>query len=212
MKRMVGAAIAIAVLFLSACAAVEPSVTGSVAVAKADAGKPVDGGIVYLLRGGFNVFSTGMDELAVKLRARGFNARAEGHAVWPQLAAEARQRYARSKAPIVIIGHSWGALAAILMAFELEKSGTPVALMILYDTTESAKIPRNVRHVVNFSSPSEKTLGATVTGAFGFSGKIDTVDVSSFGHFSLDNAPPLHEASIAEVMKVIRPDSRAAGQ
>jgi hypothetical protein len=41
---------------------------------------------IYLLRGLFNVFSLGMDELAVKLQEQGFPAVVDNHATWSALA------------------------------------------------------------------------------------------------------------------------------
>jgi pimeloyl-ACP methyl ester carboxylesterase len=211
MKRVAWAAIAVCVVFLSACGVV-PTIEASAASGNVASAKPVSGGIVILLRGGLNVFSTGMDELAVKMRAAGIDARSEPHADWPKLAAEARQRYIKTRKPFVLIGHSWGALAAILLASQLDKSNTPVDLMILYDTTESVKIPANVRHVINFNSSTAIGLGLTVTGLNGFHGRIDNIDVPEFGHLDMDNAAPLHQRSIAEVLKLIRPGARTAGR
>lgn len=170
--------------------------------------QPASRGVVYLLRGGFNIFSTGMDELAVKLRADGIDARSDGHARWKQIAAAAREEYDRTHAPIVLVGHSWGALGIMLMADELAKTNTPVALMIIYDTTDSLKVPPNVRRVVNYRSVSVIGLGLTVTPGFGFHGTINTVDEPKIGHMRLDNDPGLHQQSIAEILKVIRPARR----
>ena len=209
MKRVAWAAVAVSVLFLSACG-VMPTIEASAASGSVAATRPASGGTVILLRGGLNVFSTGMDELAVKLRAAGIDARSEPHADWPKLAVEARQRYLKTRKPLVLIGHSWGALAAILLASELDKTNTPVDLMILYDTTETVKIPANVRHVVNFNSSTTIGLGLTVTGLSGFHGRIDNIDVPEFGHLDMDNAAPLHKRSIAEVLKVIRPSAGTA--
>jgi pimeloyl-ACP methyl ester carboxylesterase len=211
MRRVARAAIAAAAVLLWACGIV-PTIQASAASGSVAAARPASGGVVILLRGGLNVFSTGMDELAVKLRAAGVDARSEPHADWPKLAVEARQRYVKTKRPFVLIGHSWGALAAILVASELNKSGTPVDLMILYDTTETVKIPPNVRHVINFNSKTTIGLGLTVTGLSGFHGRIDNIDVPEFGHLDMDNAAPLHKRSIAEVLKVIRPGARTVGR
>lgn len=211
MKRVMWAAIAAAVVFLSACG-VAPSISASAASAKAASTRAPSGGEVILLRGGLNVFSTGMDELAKKLRAAGIDARSEPHASWPALAAELKQRYAKNKKPIVLIGHSWGALAAILLAKQLGESNTPVRLMILYDTTESVKIPTNAVRVINFNSSTTIGLGLTVTGLAGFHGKIDNIDVREFDHLNMDNAAPLHARSIAEILKIIRPGARTVAR
>jgi pimeloyl-ACP methyl ester carboxylesterase len=208
MKRVLSAVAAgLFGVFVSGAALSATVPPGSMTVAA----RPASGGVVVLLRGGLNIFSTGMDELAKKLRAAGFDATSYGHADWERLAAEARDRYKKTKKPFVLIGHSWGALAAILLADELQKSNTPVDLMILYDTTETVKIPTNVRRVVNFNSSTTIGLGLTVTGRSGFQGRIDNIDVPEFGHLDMDNAAPLHTRSINEVRKVIKPGARVAG-
>ena len=48
---------------------------------------------VYLLRGLFNVFSIGMDEIRTKLKQRGINATIHTHLVWETLADEAVSDY-----------------------------------------------------------------------------------------------------------------------
>jgi pimeloyl-ACP methyl ester carboxylesterase len=214
MKRAYAAFAVTAVLMLGACSTA-PAITSSVVTAEATsakASKPVSGGVVVLLRGGLNIFSTGMDELAKKLRAAGVDARTEPHAKWKELAGEARDRYVKTRKPLVLVGHSWGALAAILLAGELEKTNTPVDLMILYDTTESVKIPSNVIHVVNFNSSTAIGLNLTVTGNLRFHGKIDDIDVPDFDHLNMDNAGPLHDRSIAEILKLIKPNARTASR
>ena len=201
MRRIWGAALAAAVvLFLSGEAVVSPDPALAAAAATT---KPSSSGVVYLLRGGLNIFSTGMDELAVKLRARGIEARSEGFSDWPKLAAEARARYAKTHLPIVIVGHSFGANGAIVMATDLNKSRTPIALIILYDTVSSVKVPANVRHVIDFMSTTGQGTGITVTGEYNFAGRINTINVLE-DHLSMDNASQLHKDSIAAILKVIR--------
>jgi hypothetical protein len=173
---------------------------------------PQSNGKVYLLRGGANIFSTGMDELAQKMRSKGIDATSYGHADWPKLAIEARERYAKDKSATIIIGHSFGANAAVVMASELEKSNTPVALIILYDPTDNLAVPGNVRRVVKFNSSTAIGLGLKTTGAVSFHGSIDNVDTPQFNHLDMDNAGPLQDRSIAEVLKIIRPKVRAAAQ
>jgi pimeloyl-ACP methyl ester carboxylesterase len=171
---------------------------------------PQANGKVYLLRGGANIFSTGMDDLARKLRSKGIDAASYGHADWPKLAIEARQRYAKDKSATVIIGHSFGANAAVVMASELEKSNTPVALIILYDPTDNLAVPGNVRRVVKFNSSTAIGLGLKTSGTVSFHGSIDNVDTPQFNHLDMDNAAPLQDRSIAEVLKIIRPKLRAS--
>lgn len=199
-----GAALALAgALAVAGCADL-PEITGQEKLADAaPSGRLAGAGEVYLLRGGFNIFSTGMDELAAKLRARGVDAKSYGHARWRELAADARQRYAANHAPIILVGHSWGVLGAVLMARELAKTSTPVALMVLYDSTDPVTIPANVKWVVNLRSKAAIGAHIAVTGGYGFTGVIDIEDRPEYGHLNLDNAPALHEETIADVLQIL---------
>jgi hypothetical protein len=203
--KALGVALALgAALALGGCADL-PEITGKEKLADAaPTGTLAGAGEVYLLRGGFNIFSTGMDELAAKLRARGVDAKSYGHAQWRELASDAQQRYAANHAPIILVGHSWGVLGAVLMARELAKTGTPVALMVLYDSTDPVTIPANVRHVINLRSKAAMGAHLTVTGGYGFHGVIDIEDRPEYGHLNMDNAPALHEETIAEVLQVLQ--------
>jgi hypothetical protein len=208
MRRVLRATFALTMVCLLAGCGLAPLV-GSTEVSAATT-VPASNGKVYLLRGGANIFSTGLDELAEKLRKRGVDAMSYGHAQWRTLAAEARDRYVKSKAPVVIIGHSFGANAAVLMAAELGKTNTPVALIILYDPTDNLSVSSNVRRVLKFNSSTAIGLGLQTQGTVSFTGTIDNVDVPQFNHLDMDNAAVLHDQSIAAVLKVIRPRLRAA--
>ncbi len=175
-----------------------PIVPPSARAALVRPGRPV----VYLLRGGLNIFSTGMDELTAKLRAEGVDANSVGHAQWQEIAVEARQNYVANKTPIILVGHSWGALAANLIALELRKTNTPVALMILYDPTDSVKIPPNVRHVINFISNTNYANGYRATALPGFSGTIENISEPAYNHINIDNAVPLQDLSVAAILKI----------
>ncbi len=207
--RAFGTALALAgVLALGGCADL-PEITGKEKLSDAaPAGPLAAAGEVYLLRGGFNIFSTGMDELAAKLRERGVDARSYGHAQWRELAADARQRYVANHAPIVLVGHSWGAMGVVLMARELAKTSTPVALMILYDSTDPVTVPANVKRVINLRSRAAMGVNITVTGGYGFGGVIDVEDRPQYGHLDLDNAPALHEETIADVLQIMQQPKR----
>jgi hypothetical protein len=83
---------------------------------------------VYLLRGLLNIFSLGMDTLADELNRRGVYATVDNHADWESLANSAAANYKAGKeGPIIIIGHSLGADAAMEMANYLGARGVPVA-------------------------------------------------------------------------------------
>jgi hypothetical protein len=212
MKRVLAAAVAVAAVVLSACTAV-PEGPGAAAVSLGGdvPDKPVSGGVVYLVRGGLNIFSTGMDEIAVKLRAKGIDAKSVPHADWEKVDIVLRERYAAEHLPVVLVGHSFGANAEIVMASELEKSNTPIQLMVLYDVTNSVKVPGNVKHVIYIASSTVKNTGITVTGEVNFTGDIEKIEVAE-GHLDMDNVPRIQDATIDAILKVITPTAVAASQ
>jgi len=192
-------AVGLLAALVSGCAFLPAIVRPPASLSPAPAGQ----GVVYLFRGGFNIFSTGMDELAGKLSAAGVDAVSLGHSQWHQVAAEIRADYAANKTPIVLVGHSWGALAANLVAIELSKTNTPVPLMILYDPTESVRIPPNVRHVINFISNENYANGFRATPLPGGNPKIENLPELAYSHISIDNADPLQDQSIAAILPVV---------
>src|SRR5215467_2288824 len=71
---------------------------------------------VYLLRGWFGVFSTGLDSLAEELRSKGLKAEAVGHLAWKSTVSEiVKDRAAGGSDPLVLVGHSQGANNVIEM-------------------------------------------------------------------------------------------------
>lgn len=159
------------------------------------------GSSVYLLRGGLNVFSTGMDEIAAKLVKKGVYAKAVGHADWQQVADQAATRYAQTRSPIVLVGHSWGANAEILVADDLQKRNVPVALIVMLDPTSALKVPSNVRRLVNYYSTTANGQGLEVQPGFGFRGSLSNV-LQPVGHLEIDNWVPLQDKIIAQIVAV----------
>lgn len=89
-------------------------------------------GHIYLLRGLAGIFSTGLDILDQKLIQRGFTATLHGHLDYEELASEAARLQKSGKGPIIIMGHSLGADAAIFMADKMKSLGAPVALVVTF--------------------------------------------------------------------------------
>lgn len=158
-------------------------------------------GSVYLLRGGLNIFSTGMDEIAKKLEARGVYAKTAGHADWQKVADQAADRYTSTRSPIVLVGHSWGANAEILIADALLKKNIPVALIIMLDPTTVLKAPPNVRHLVNYYSTTANGQHLQVLPGYGFSGSLENI-LEPVGHLEIDNWVPLQEKIIDQIVAV----------
>lgn len=168
-------------------------------------------GYVVLLRGLMNIWSRGMDTVAEELQARGVRVHLDNHRHWEELAEELAKKYQSDKslAPIIIIGHSLGANAAVLMASKLGRFGVPVRLIIGFDGmahTEDtvAIVSYNVQEVLNFYN--SKLLGIEMIPGKGFSGKIDNVDVQGIrgaGHLKLDKNPELQARAILAVLQVL---------
>jgi len=64
----------------------------------------------------------------------------------------------KSRARIILFGHSWGASAAVLLARELRRQGIPVLLTVQIDSIaktwqNDSVIPDNVAEAVNFYQP-----------------------------------------------------------
>jgi thioesterase domain-containing protein len=155
---------------------------------------------VYLLRGLLNIFSLGMDTLSDELNRRGVYATVDNHADWQELADSAAARYkAGTEGPIIIIGHSLGADAAMSMAAYLGQRGVPVALVVPFDGTDSYPASANVGRVLNLSQHYWMTRGP------GFHGTLINVDLRNdpnIDHLTIDKSPRLHARVIAEVLAV----------
>jgi Thioesterase domain len=157
---------------------------------------------VYLLRGLMNIFSLGMDTLAEELNRRGVYATVDNHTAWESLANQAIAKYkAGTEGPIIIIGHSLGADAAMEMANYIGSRGVPVALVVPFDGTQSLTAGANVQRVLNLT---QRDYAYMRRGA-GFKGSLVNVDVSSdpnIDHLNIDKSPRLHARVIGEVLSV----------
>ena len=167
---------------------------------------------IYVFRGGLNIFSTGMDTLARELTAKGIPAVSDTFEDWRDDMAKVVAAYQANPYPIVIIGHSYGANSALLMAYELAKSDIPVSLLVFYDLTDTAKVPPNVDHVLNFRSSSSTGIDVTVTGGTYFAGTIENVTRPDLIHINIDKAEDLHKQTIDEIVSLLRTSSRTAKQ
>jgi len=158
---------------------------------------------VYLFRGLADVFSTGMDTLADELNKRGVYATSHNHADWQELADRAAADYkAKKEGPIILIGHSLGADAAMEMADYLGDKGVPVALVIPFDGTQAFPAPGNVGRVINFTQRNY----AYMRPGFGFRGSLSNVDLSAdrdLNHLNIDKSPALHARAISEILAVV---------
>lgn len=204
--RFWGRAVVLAVVLGLAAIVARP--VESLAASRVDvaAAKTQSHGSVYLFLGLLNVFSTGLDTLSDELKAQGVPNTVMNYGGWMVPASDVEARYDRraSKArPIVLIGHSFGADAAISMSAALAKKKIPVDLVVLFDATARQPVPANVRHLINFYSATDG-IGKVLKPAKGFHGRIDNVNVDklheAIGHLDIEKQESLHKRVIREVL------------
>lgn len=158
---------------------------------------------VYLLRGFLNVFSLGMNTLAAKLQSRGISAVVTNYTEWRSLADEIAAGYkAGRRGPIVLMGHSFGADAAMEMGEYLGRQGVPVALIVPFDGTSSHAASANVARVLNLY----KSPGVEITRGPGFRGQLTNYYITdpNVTHSDVDDLPNLHAMVIARIRALPR--------
>jgi hypothetical protein len=156
---------------------------------------------VYLLRGWFGVFSTGLDSLAEELRSKGLKAEAVGHLAWRSTVSEiVKDRAAGKSASLVLVGHSQGANNVIEMARLLEKEKIPVDLLVTLAPLLQDPVPGNVVRAINYyHSPG---WGAPVLADAGFHGKLSNINLGGdvgISHIAMDKSPKIQ----AEIERAI---------
>lgn len=158
---------------------------------------------VYLLRGLLNIFSLGMDDLAIKIQARGISASVHNHSEWQALADDiAAKRKAGRHGPVILVGHSLGADAVMYMSEYLGTKGVPVALVVPFDGTGSFAAASNVAQVMNLT---QRDYAYMRKGA-GFRGVLQNIDVSrdtNIGHINIDKSPRLHAMVVNKIASVV---------
>jgi alpha-beta hydrolase superfamily lysophospholipase len=158
-------------------------------------------GHIYLLKGLAGVFSTGLDVLDQKLIRQGYSATVHSYLSYEELAAEAARLQKSGKGPIIIMGHSSGADAAISMAEIMKTLGAPVVLVVTFGPTMNLVAPSNVSQVINYyfgTMPVAKGLG--------FKGTISNVDLSGdadINHLNVEKIDRLHASVIAKVQALL---------
>jgi hypothetical protein len=159
---------------------------------------------VYLMRGLLNIFSLGMDQLAAQIARNGIDASVYNHSVEETVVGAIAQKYrAGDHGPYILVGHSLGADAVMLMAQQLNAQGIPVALVVPFDGTESYTAPANVSCVVNLTQRKY----AYMQGGAGFHGKLSNVDVSNdttIDHVTIDKSPRLQAVALKEILQAAR--------
>jgi hypothetical protein len=159
---------------------------------------------IFALRGVFEVFSLGMDDLAQKLRAQGYDATATS---WSLALLEVDYNDDR---PIVLIGHSLGGRSCGWVSRELRMSRKRVPLVIIVDANLWQAIPDNVDRCVHLhvTNPLGIFHGTPVRGESPRT-QIVNSDVSKgqpshllgVNHFNIDATDSIHQRIIGEIAR-----------
>jgi pimeloyl-ACP methyl ester carboxylesterase len=108
---------------------------------------------IYLLRGWQDLYSTGIDQLQVKLEAEGYRATVYRQNQWKDLANAIATREAVS-GTIVLVGFSYGADHAIDIARKLDEQHIRIPLLITLDPVTPPSVPANVAVCYNLYQSS----------------------------------------------------------
>lgn len=164
---------------------------------------------VYLLRGLANIFSLGMDDLAAKMQARGIDATVHSYVDLDTLTRYAIEQATvgkRRPTPVIIIGHSLGADAAVTMGNRVSDAGVPVPLVVTFDPVTPMTASPKIGKVVNYYQAGGS--GKPVAGR-----QVENIDLTGAGalsHFNIEKAPELHNKVMGMIQRPARPRAVAA--
>src|SRR6516162_10342014 len=165
---------------------------------------------VYLLRGWFGVFSTGLDSLAAGLRSKGIKAENVGHLAWKTSVSNIIKWHASGNSgPLVLVGHSQGANNVIDMARLLQRENISVDLLVTLAPAMQDPVPGNVVRAINYyNSPG---WGAPVTADAGYHGKLTNINLGGdigIYQMAIDKNPKIQ----AEIERAILAVGQAEAQ
>jgi len=148
---------------------------------------------VFLLRGWFGVFSTGLDTLAEDLRTKGIKAETADHLAWRSILSKViKDRAAGNSGPLVLIGHSQGGNNVIDIARVLEREKIRVDLLVTLAPFGQDPVPGNVARAINYyHSPG---WGAPLTTDAGYRGKLSNINLGGdlgLSHVAIDKSPKI---------------------
>lgn len=179
---------------------------------------------VLVIRGVFNIFSTGLDDLGQQLRAQGYDVEMSSPAGSWAGAMRLREAYERDPrgGPLVIIGHSMGGRACLHISRYLQSYGIPVKLVVIVDANPWVTVPDNVERCVNLyvTNPFGVFHGSPVYGAAAnteppnASSRVVNIDVTKVprpawaeevNHFDIDNSPWMRQVILNEIAQAYQP-------
>jgi hypothetical protein len=169
---------------------------------------------VYLLRGWFGVFSTGLDSLAAELSSKGIKAETVGHLAWKTTVSNIiKDRTSDKGGPLVLIGHSQGANNVIDMARLLQRENIPVDLLVTLAPAMQGPIPGNVVRAINYyNSPG---WGAPITADADYRGELTNINLGGdigLYHMAIDKNPRVQAEIERAILAVRQPQAQAEAQ
>jgi len=161
-------------------------------------------GEVYLMRGLANVFSRGIDDLADKMRAKGFDASNFSYKYWKPIAQDivARSKREAVSFPIIIMGHSLGGNESSKFANYLASRGVAVELVVTFDPVETGRVGKNIGEVVNYYLPMAREDNR-IHAAAGFEGSLKNIDVTSDASITHTNVEKNRAFQNASIKKAV---------
>ncbi|MGV3634772.1 MAG: alpha/beta hydrolase [Pseudorhodoplanes sp.] len=165
----------------------------------------VEAAQIYLIRGLFGVFSTGMDQMAAQFKAQGYS----NVTLWSwtdvdQISNDIIAGHQNGDdAHVILIGHSLGSNAVVQVADRLAAQAIPVDLAVTFDITEDLRVPLNVQRFENFYQ--NNGFGRPAIEPAGFTGQFQNVNLSNdprLSHGNIDNAPQLQQIVMQQVYDI----------
>jgi hypothetical protein len=160
---------------------------------------------IYLIRGLFGVFSSGMDQLAAQFKAQGYANVSLWS--WTDVDPIAHDIIAGHQngdnAHVVLIGHSLGSNAVVQVADRVAQANIPVDLAVTFDITEGLQVPLNVLRFENFYQ--NNGFGRPALKPAGFTGEFQNINLSGdtrLDHGNIDNAPQLQQIVMQQVYDI----------
>ena len=160
---------------------------------------------IYLIRGLFGVFSSGMEQMAAQLKAQGYS----NVSLWSwtdvdQIAADIISGHQNGdNAHVILIGHSLGSNAVVQVADRIGAQGIPVDLAVTFDITEGLRVPLNVERFINFYQ--NNGFGRPALEPAGFTGEFSNINLSNqtqLDHGNIDNAPQLQQFVMQRIYEI----------
>ncbi|MEN0041076.1 MAG: alpha/beta hydrolase [Pseudomonadota bacterium] len=161
-------------------------------------------GNLVFVRGGFNVFSRGLDAMAADLKKRGLKPTVVSHYAENDIVETIianHKKYGRK--PVILVGHSWGANSVLKIAAGLSKAKIRVDYLVSFAATNPLPAAPNIRKLTNYYF-SEDGWGKPVVRGRGFRGNLKNIDLSKrsgINHFNVDEDPKVQKQVIANVLR-----------